>query len=146
MNPATRRIPPVNVRRARQCVRDFMTPSPLTIGRTTSLSAAKKTMREAGVRHLPVLEAGRLIGVVSQRDAYMVETLPGVDPDTNTVADAMSIDVYTVKPEEPVSEVVRAMISRKYGCAVVTEGTHVLGVFSTIDALRAMLASINAEN
>jgi acetoin utilization protein AcuB len=122
-------------------VRDFMTAMPHTIGRKQTLAVAQERMRASGVRHLPVLEGGRLEGVLSQRDAYFVETLAGATPETVTVEEAMSIDVYTVTPKTPLLEVATAMADHKYGCAVVMEAQRVVGIFTTVDALRALVAS-----
>lgn len=56
---------------------------------------------EHQIRHLPVLDGGKLVGIVTQRDLHLVETLKGVDQQTVTVEEAMSQDVYTVEPETP---------------------------------------------
>jgi acetoin utilization protein AcuB len=96
-------------------------------------------MRSYGIRHLPVLDGGKLAGVLSQRDALLVETLRDVDPANTPVEDAMSTDVYVVGPDTPLHEVATAMIEHKYGCAVVVEGNRVVGIFTTIDALRALV-------
>jgi acetoin utilization protein AcuB len=146
LNPTSRNVAPSKAPSARPLVRDFMTATPLTIGRKESLTAARRKMQEAGVRHLPVLEVGRLAGVLSQRDVYMVDTLPGASPDTNIVEDAMSIDVYTVPPDAPLLEVARSMADHKYSCAVVAQGTNVLGVFTTVDAMRALVRSLSAND
>jgi acetoin utilization protein AcuB len=116
-----------------------MTPAPHTIGRDQPLALAQERMRSLGVRHLPVLDGGRLVGVISQRDALLVETLRDVDPTKVPVEDAMSTDVRTVPPETPLRDVARDMAEHKYGCALVAEGTHVVGIFTTVDALRALV-------
>jgi acetoin utilization protein AcuB len=97
-------------------------------------------MRAYGVRHLPVLEGGRLAGLLSQRDALLVETLREVDPATTPVEDAMTTEVYVVAPSTPLKDVALAMVEHKYGCAVVVEGHHVVGIFTTTDALRALVS------
>lgn len=117
-----------------------MTPTPHSVGREQPLSLAHERMREYGVRHLPVLDGGKLAGILSQRDALLVETLREVDPATTPVEEAMSTDVYVVAPNTPLKEVAKAMADHKYGCAVVVEGNHVLGIFTTIDALRALVS------
>ena len=68
----------------------------------------------------------------------LVETLPGVNPTDVRVEEAMVMDVVTVAPDAPVGEVVESMLERKIGSVVVTDGDRVVGVFTTIDALRAL--------
>lgn len=114
-----------------------MTKSPYSIGREQKLSQAHKLMREHAIRHLPVLHGGKLIGVLSDRDLHLIETLRDVDPEKVLVEEAMSPAVYTVEPKTPLDEVVREMAHHKYGCAVVVENGKVVGVFTTIDAMRA---------
>ena len=121
-------------------VREHMTPSPLTIAPISSLSKAVKTMRAHRVRHLPVVDAGRVVGVLSQRDILIMESLPGVNPTEVRVEEAMVRDVFTVGPDAPLGEVIETMIDRKLGSTIVCEGDRVLGVFTTIDALRALHA------
>jgi acetoin utilization protein AcuB len=117
-------------------IRQVMTPAPHTIGTDQTLAAAHALMRTHGLRHLPVLRGGRLVGVLSQRDLYFLETISGVDVDIDQVADAMTPDVYSVAPEVEVREVARIMAMHKYGCAVVTENGKIMGIFTANDALR----------
>ena len=119
-------------------IREHMTPSPVTIARSRSLAAAQQVMRAHQVRHLPVLDGGRIVGVVSERDILLVESLPGVTPAEVRVEEAMVQDVYAVPPDAPIGEVIETMIERKLGSAIVSEGERVIGVFTTIDALRAL--------
>jgi acetoin utilization protein AcuB len=95
-------------------------------------------MRARHVRHLPVLEGGRLVGVVSERDLYLLETLRGVDPGKEPVSEAMTEQPYAVSPEAKVHDVVREMLGKKYGSAVVVERGKVAGIFTRSDALRAL--------
>jgi acetoin utilization protein AcuB len=119
-------------------VREFMTPSPVTVGRQSSLSVAGQTMRKHHVRHLPVLNGGRIEGVLSERDLLLLEAVPGVNPTIVRVEEAMVEDVFTVDPETPIGEAIETMIDRKLGSAIVCEDERVLGVFTTVDALRAL--------
>jgi acetoin utilization protein AcuB len=119
-------------------VREFMTPSPFTVGRESSLAAARQIMRKHLVRHLPVLHGGRIEGVLSERDLLFLESIPGVNPTVVRVEEAMVQDVFTVSPETPVGEAIETMIERKLGSAIVCEDERVLGVFTTVDALRAL--------
>ena len=114
----------------------FMTSQPVTIGRRESLATAHHMMRANNVRHLPVLEHGELVGIVTQRDLLFLETIRGVDLDEDTVEDAMSSDTYAVGPDVPIATVARHMARKRYGCAVVIERGRVAGVFTATDALR----------
>lgn len=115
-----------------------MTTSPYSIGQEQKLSQAHKLMRAHNIRHLPVLHGGKLVGVLSDRDLHLIESLRDVDPDSVLVEEAMSPTVYTVEPDAPLADVVREMAHHKYGCAVVAEAGKVVGVFTTIDAMRVL--------
>ena len=128
-NPPVRQYPEI---------KEYVTPSTQTITRNRSLSAAGRLMRDNHLRHLPVLDGGSIVGVVSERDLFLVESLPGVNPTDVRVEEAMIQDVFTVGPTTPLGEVIETMIDRKIGSAIVAEGDKVLGVFTTIDALRAL--------
>jgi acetoin utilization protein AcuB len=121
-----------------ETIERFMTPSPHTIGQEQPLSVAHRIMREYGIRHLPVLAGGKLIGLLSQRDLHFIETLRDVDPERVKVNEAMSQDVYAIGPRSPLREVAKEMAEHKYGAAVIVESGRVVGVFTTIDALRAL--------
>jgi acetoin utilization protein AcuB len=118
-----------------------MTKTPHLIGDEQSLRTAHELMQRHGIRHLPVLHGGKLTGLVSLRDLHLVETLRDVDPATVRVEEAMTQDVYAVGPKTSLKEVVKEMAERKLGSAVVVEGTAVVGVFTTVDALD-MLAEL----
>ena len=90
------------------------------------------------IRHLPVLEGGRLVGMLSQSDLHLIETLKDVVPKEVLVEEAMSQDAYTVAPETRLADVAREMALHKYGSAVILHGEEVLGIFTTTDALRAL--------
>lgn len=119
-------------------VQEYMTASPHTIGRDQSLAAASRVMREHDCRHLPVLHGGELLGILSNRDVYLLETLEDVDEEKVTVEEAMTQEVYSVAPGQDLKAVIDEMAAHKYGAAVVMEGKKVVGIFTTIDALRAL--------
>lgn len=127
-------------RRRRLLVSDVMTAQPLTIGRDQTLEVAHEFMRNERIRHLPVLERGRLVGVLSQRDLYFLETIAGVDMKSDRVEDAMSTDIYVVSPDTPLSTVASTMAKRKLGCAVVVDRGRVVGIFTATDGLRVLAA------
>lgn len=118
-------------------IQRYMTTSPLSIGQEQPLTQAHQMMRAHNIRHLPVLHGGNLVGVLSDRDLHMIETLRDVDPGKVLVEEAMTPSVYSVSPSAPLDEVVREMAAHKYGSAVVMDHGKVVGMFTTIDAMRA---------
>lgn len=119
-------------------IQKYMTTSPHSIGVEQPLSRAHAMLREHGIRHLPVLHGGKLLGMLTERDLALVETLSGVDPTKVKVEDAMSTTVYAVSPDAPLDEVVGTMGERKYGSAVVMQNEKVVGIFTTVDVCRAL--------
>jgi acetoin utilization protein AcuB len=118
-------------------IEKYMTTTPHAIGRDQPLSQAHAMMRKHEFRHLPVLSGGELVGLISDRDLQLIETLKDVDPKKVTVEDAMSTSVYAVTPNTSLDQVLMTMAERKYGCAVVMDNGHVVGMFTTVDVCRA---------
>jgi len=119
-------------------VQKYMTPSPVTIGQEQTIEHAAKVMREHHIRHLPVLHGGRVVGLLSERDVALVETLKDVDPRKVTVEDAMTQSPYTTAPDTGIDRVAAEMAEHKYGAAIVVQNNHVVGVFTTVDACRTL--------
>lgn len=118
-------------------VQKYMTTSPHTIGEDQPMSVAHRLMREYKIRHLPVLRGSKIVGLVSDRDLNMVETLKDVDPQQVRVGEAMTQDPYQVSPDAALDEVVSTMAESKFGSAIVTQNGKVVGIFTTVDACRA---------
>lgn len=117
----------------------YMTPSPHSIGREQTLAQAHTIMRANHIRHLPVLDGGVLVGLVSERDLRFIETLRDVELAVVKVEEAMAPDPYFVNVDTPVRDVAAMMIEHRYGSAIVVDKGHVVGIFTTIDALRALV-------
>ena len=75
---------------ARLTIRAFMTRAPHTIDQAQTIDTALALMKTHRIRHLPVLDDDRLVGVVSERDLMMALGLAGVDSTRTPVAQAMS--------------------------------------------------------
>jgi acetoin utilization protein AcuB len=114
-----------------------MTTSPHTVGSDQTLAHAHGVLREHKIRHLPVLRGGELIGMLTERDLALIETLKDVDARKILVEEAMSVGVYTVGPDAPLDEVVAEMASKKYGSAIVVQNGKVVGIFTTVDVCGA---------
>jgi acetoin utilization protein AcuB len=117
-------------------IEQHMTLGAFSIGAKEPLSAAYRLMQEHEIRHLPVVDGGELVGMLSLRDLHLLETFGDTNPDEIPVADAMATDVYAVPPHASLAQVCETMAERKIGSAVVME-REVVGIFTTTDALRA---------
>jgi len=119
-------------------IQKYMTTTPHTVRPDLTIAAADKIMHENRIRHLPVLNGGQLVGLLSQRDIRLIESFKDVDIKTVQVVEAMSQDVFEVSPNASLDEVVLTMAAKKYGSAVVTQNSHVVGIFTAVDALQAL--------
>lgn len=122
-------------------IQHYVTSVLVVIQPQQSVAQAARLMREHGFHHLPVMHEGRPIGMISERDILLIESLRDVDPHDVLVEEAMSQQLYLVDPEAPMRQVAADMADRHYGCAVVARGDHIYGVFTTTDALRALSVS-----
>jgi acetoin utilization protein AcuB len=126
-------------------VKKYMTPSPLSIGPDQTLERAHEMMRTNQVRHLPVLKGGKLVGIVSERDLLLIETIRDVDPGRVPVEDAMSEHIYEVDADTGLDVVAEMLTEYKYGSAVVLERGELVGIFTTNDACRALAGLLHAR-
>ena len=117
----------------------YMHRFPHTIDADESLEAAHKLMRTYQIRHLPVMSDGDLVGLLSQRDLLLIETLKDVVPSRVPVRDAMARKPFVTAPSDPIDKVAAEMAANRIGSAVVVEEGEVIGIFTTVDALIALL-------
>ncbi len=107
-----------------------------------TIAEASRLMRLHSIRHLPVVSKGKVVGLLSQRDVYLLETLKDIDPAQIPVEEVMVREVFTVDPEESVYRVANEMAERKIGSTVVSHNGKLLGLFTSTDALRALAALV----
>lgn len=119
-------------------VEDLMTRSPLTVEASRSLADAKRLMRRWGVRHLPVMDDGELVGLISDRDVKLIEAHSDTRASDIALAEAMSRAPWTVAPTTPLEIAVRHMARHKLGSSVVVDNKKVVGIFTSNDGLRAL--------
>jgi acetoin utilization protein AcuB len=119
-------------------IRSFMTPAPHTIGVDQTLAAAEELMRAHQIRHLPVLDGGQLVGMLSARDVAVIRSLPGVNAARVAVAEAMTPHPHALSPDSALEWVAADMAAHKLGSTVVVDKGRVVGIFTTVDALRAL--------
>jgi acetoin utilization protein AcuB len=129
--------------------RDLMTPNPVTVDSKASISDAWDTMRENDIRHVPVVERGALVGILSDRDLGHLDigrilAFDGADAAraelARPVIDSMSADVIFVHPETEVSDVIDLLLEARIGAVPVVrpEGREIVGIVSYVDILRAL--------
>ena len=122
----------------RPMIQRFMTPSPITINVDLDLLHAKKIMQENHIRHLPVLEHGQIVGIISERDIDFIQTFHKLDLLEEKVRSAMSADPYIVDSDAHLDEVCYEMALKKYGSVLVQDNRKLVGAFTWVDALKAM--------
>ena len=131
-------------------VREIMTKSPVTMECEDILDLADDIMDLGRIRHLPVLEQGRVVGVLSQRDLFhsvLVKVLGFKHREqkdlmrTIQVREVMSKPVITISPNAPVQQAARLMMEKKIGCLPVVEGERFVGLVTETDILRCWVES-----
>lgn len=119
-------------------VKKIMSKNVITIPITASLQQALALMKESDIRHLPVVEGKKLIGLVSDRDLgsalfpSMIEEI--------AIKDLLITDVITVGPETMLEDAVRLVYRHKIGCLpVVDEARNLKGIITVADMLAALI-------
>ncbi|HEX2440808.1 MAG TPA: CBS domain-containing protein [Methylomirabilota bacterium] len=132
-----------------------MTERPATVSPRTTLAEAWDLMRELDVRHMPVVERGTVIGMVSDRDLGNFDVVRVLAEEGEAslrrrlelpVSTIMSTDVAAAQPELEMLDIVALLLERRVGAVpVVSAGTQeLLGIVSYVDVLRAMAAELEA--
>ena len=136
--------------------RELMTPNPVTVTVEESLADAWDLMRELDIRHVPVVQAGALVGMLSDRDLGhldMARMAMGEGADAlrrelaRPIIDLMRSDVIFVEPETGLNDVITLLIEHKVGALPVVQPDtrEVLGIVSYIDVLRVIQDSLEDE-
>ncbi|MBK9757554.1 MAG: CBS domain-containing protein [Nannocystis sp.] len=120
-------------------VRQFMTLDPVTIDGGLSVADARQRLFQTHARHLPVYVGGHLVGILSDRDLARVAAVDGFEDKHATAEQACTPSPYVVGPETPLAEVAQVLADQKFGAALVMQEGHLLGIFTVIDALHALV-------
>jgi acetoin utilization protein AcuB len=116
-------------------IRHFMTESHHAVGHDQTLRFAHERMQQFGIQHVPVLDGGVLVGVLSDRDIALIGAVSPAKLDTITVEEAMVSEPYAVPANEELTRVAAHMALHKQRAAVVMDHNKVIGVFTVSDAL-----------
>lgn len=122
-------------------VRDIMRSPAITVSPETTLEDAYRTMQDRGIRHLPVLEGTRVVGVVTDRDLRLATSALAPSPFApgSRVSAVMSRPSLTADPLDPVEDAARTMRERKIGCLPVLQDGRVIGILTGLDLLDGLI-------
>lgn len=127
-------------------VRDLMTPDPEWASPDETVLDARDRFRHGGFRHLPIVEGGRLLGVVSDRDVLRAagpslgrtefdeDVGPGVD---RTLREVMSRYLVSADPTMSLEEAADTMLRADVSALPVLDEGRLVGILTTADVLRA---------
>jgi len=127
-------------------VAKLMRPNPITVSPQDSFRCAAALIRQRGIRQLPVVERGRLVGMVTDRDLRRAS--PAAAPETQasappperlTVRELMTPRVITVAPDTPLEEATRLLLAHRIGALPVVRGEALIGLLTEADILRALV-------
>lgn len=119
-------------------IQKFMSNSPLTINCDLTLLHAKEFMQKHHIRHLPVLEGGALVGIISERDIDFLKGFEGVELKNEKISNAMTLEPCIVEASTHLDEVCKIMAQGKIGSVLVQDNKKLVGIFTWVDALNAM--------
>ena len=114
-------------------VRDVMTPGVRTVSPAQSLADAAEVMKGEDVGSVPVVEEGRLAGIVTDRDIVTRAVAERRDPQTVKVDEIASRDLVTVEPEQDLDEALALMASHQVRRLPVVEEGRLVGMLAQAD-------------
>jgi CBS domain-containing protein len=118
-------------------VRALMTTEPVTVAPGATLGEVATLMKQEDCGAIPVVEGGRLVGIVTDRDIVIRGVAAGTDPKTQRVSTVMSADPVTVGPDDDVSDAEQIMADRQIRRLPVVEGGRLVGIIVTAQIARA---------
>lgn len=134
-------------------VMDRMRRSPVIVNRSDTLDHALRTLETWKIRHLPVVEGDRLVGIVSDRDLKKAAPSP-FDRDTAeeflrltcavTVKEVMSKEVVAVSPYCPIEEAASLMFRKRIGALPVVQDGRLVGIITETDVLGVLTEMMGA--
>ena len=129
-------------------VKNWMTADPFSVDPSMHLTKADELMKETDIRRLPVVEDGKLIGIVTDgdiREAGPSDMSSLSQYDTNfllsglSVKDVMSKDPITVSPDDTIRVVAKKMLDNKIGGIPVLEESKLVGIVTVSDIFKVVM-------
>ncbi len=129
-------------------VRDLMQAEVVTLNSSDSLGLADDIMRLGRIRHMPVVDEERVVGIISQRDLFraaissVLEFRPASEREWLAqirVTEIMNAPVQTISPDASIQTAVRQMVDQRIGCLPVVENEELVGLLSETDCMRYLV-------
>jgi CBS domain-containing protein len=126
-------------------VREIMMGSPVTLKPEDTLDLANDVIALGRIRHIPVVDDGRLVGIITERDLIgaAASQIFGLKQKNKSallksvlIKEVMKKRVVTAAPETPIKDVAHLMAEKKIGCVPVVSAGAVVGLVTTTDILR----------
>ena len=116
-------------------IKSFMTPFPYSVGADQPLEVAKQIMEEQGIRHVPVLQDHKIVGIISERDVFVTLALMRHLPENQnfTAGEACTTQPITAHLNDHLGEVVAQMAEKHIGSVIVEKDGKAVGIFTTTD-------------
>lgn len=109
-------------------VREIMTREPSTLAPASTIGEAATIMRQDDCGSVPIVEGGRLVGIITDRDIVVRVLAGGKDPKTTRVSDAMTADPVTVGPDSSVDDAQKVMAEHQVRRLPVVEEGRLVGL------------------
>jgi acetoin utilization protein AcuB len=131
-------------------VRDAMTRDVVTVGPEESAARAWGLCRERNIRHLPVVEGGRLVGIVSDRDLRDLSPPRATADQENTlgwvrIRDMMSTGVVTAHPLDTIEHAAKVIYENRFNCLPVVADDEIVGIITSSDLVRTLVELTGAH-
>ena len=136
-------------------IRDMMTKNPVTVESETLLLDAQKMMRDKKIRRLPVVDKGKLVGIVTHHDLLQASPSPATSLSVYEmnyllakmkVKDVMKRNPVTVSPDTPFEEALRLGQEKKIGSFPVVEDGKVVGITTESDIVRVLTQALGLKD
>jgi len=129
-------------------VRKKMHKDLVTVTKDERMTVAKKVMKEKNIRHLPVVDGKKLIGLVTNMDIRKAEASPATSLeirelhyllDKLTVGEIMTRNVITISPDISIEEATTLLHDNKIGCLPVVEDGNLVGIITENDVMEILI-------
>jgi CBS domain-containing protein len=117
-------------------IKEVMTSDVRACEPNATVADAAKVMAQEDVGPIPIVEGGRLVGIVTDRDIVVRVVAEGRDPNATTVKEIASTELVTVSPGDDLDEALNLLAKRQLRRLPVVEGDRLVGIVAQADIAR----------